>query len=309
MKADTLKLGIHNETGWLVSVVLGTAEATGAPPKPEEAYDPSSREHLIAGTYPTVEDMQTELAGYEAVLKKHGVEVFRPRVIANCNQIFARDIAFVVDHTLFRSNILPVREDEIRALDYLTDALTAEQVCDLPEEVHVEGGDVMPWKDYLFIGVYSGSDYPDYITARTNQAAVEYFKQKCPHRKVVGIELIKSNTDPEQNALHLDCCFQPVGKDRAIMCPQGFRDPEQYRWLRSQFPEDGVFEVSPSEMARMYCNIFSISPDVVVSEITFVRLNDWLEKQGFKVEAIPFSEIAKQGGLLRCTTLPLRRED
>ena len=27
----------------------------------------------------------------------------------------------------------------------------------------------MPWNDYIFIGTYSGEDYPDYITARTNR--------------------------------------------------------------------------------------------------------------------------------------------
>jgi arginine deiminase len=38
-----------------------------------------------------------------------------------------------------------------------------------PDEVHIEGGDVMLWDDHIFIGTYKGSDYKDYITARTNR--------------------------------------------------------------------------------------------------------------------------------------------
>jgi hypothetical protein len=33
----------------------------------------------------------------------------------------------------------------------------------------IEGGDVMLWDDHIFIGTYKGSDYKDYITARTNK--------------------------------------------------------------------------------------------------------------------------------------------
>jgi N-dimethylarginine dimethylaminohydrolase len=59
----------------------------------------------------------------------------------------------------------------------------------------------------------------------------------------------------------------------------------------------------------MNCNVFSISPEVVVSEQKFVRLNDHLEQEwGLIVEKIPYYEISKMGGLLRCSTLPLLRE-
>jgi hypothetical protein len=41
-----------------------------------------------------------------------------------------------------------------------------------PDEVHIEGGDVMLWDDHIF--VYKGSDYKDYITARTNRKGPIY---------------------------------------------------------------------------------------------------------------------------------------
>jgi N-dimethylarginine dimethylaminohydrolase len=69
-----------------------------------------------------------------------------------------------------------------------------------------------------------------------------------------------------------------------------------------------VFEVTKEEMSQMNCNIFSISEIVLISEQNFTRLNAWLAVQGFIVEKVPYSEISKQGGLLRCSTLPLIRD-
>ena len=58
----------------------------------------------------------------------------------------------------------------------------------------------------------------------------------------------------------------------------------------------------------MNCNVFSISENIVVSENKFYRLNKWLNSNGFEVETIKYSEIAKQEGLLRCSTMPLIRK-
>ena len=58
----------------------------------------------------------------------------------------------------------------------------------------------------------------------------------------------------------------------------------------------------------MYSNIFSISSNVVVSDIRFSRLNKWLKQKDILVEEINYSQISKMGGLFRCSTLPLIRE-
>jgi len=61
-------------------------------------------------------------------------------------------------------------------------------------------------------------------------------------------------------------------------------------------------------MYNMNSNVFSIDSNVVVSEKKFKRLNTWLRANGFIVEEIPYAEISKQEGLLRCSTLPLIRD-
>ena len=302
-----LELHITDETAPLKAVVLGTAQSSGPVPAPEEAYDPKSLEHILAGTYPKEADMMREMDGFAAVLKKHGVRVFRPEVLEDCNQIFSRDIAFVIDDTLVEANILPDREREFQAIVHVLDQLDPDQILVPPDEVHVEGGDVMPWGEYLFVGTYTGSDYAQYITARTNQAAVDYLQAQFPKRKVKAFELRKSNTDPRRNALHLDCCFQPVGKGLAILHRDSFIHEADFIWLKEFFGPENVFEINDEEMYRMFPNVFSISPEVVVSERGFTRLNAWLRSRGLLVEEISYAEVGKQGGLLRCSTLPLCR--
>ena len=300
-------LKITDETAPLKSVVLGTAESSGPVPAPEAAYDPKSLEHILAGTYPEEADMVREMQGFVEILEKHSVQVFRPEILKDCNQIFSRDIAFVVDDKLVEANILPEREREFEAILHVLDHVEEDQVIVPPEAVHVEGGDVMPWGEYLFVGTYTGPGYRDFITARTNQEAVDFLVDTFPKRTVKPFELRKSNTDARKNALHLDCCFQPVGRDLAILHKESFLDPKEYKWLLEFFGPEKVFEITEEEMYRMFSNVFSISPEVVVSERSFTRLNNWLRSQGLTVEEIPYQEVGKQGGLLRCSTLPLER--
>jgi len=303
-----LQLNIFDEVSRLRAVLLGTAKSNGPIPKPEEAYDPKSLEHILAGTYPREDDMINEMEAFAAVFKKYDIKVYRPEILTDCNQIFSRDIAFVIEDKLIKANILPHREEEFEAILHVLEDIAPENILYPPEEVHIEGGDVMPWKDYIFIGTYTGHDYPDYITARTNWEGVEYIRKMFPHKKIKSFELRKSVRNPKENALHLDCCFQPIGQNKAIIHKNGFLIEEEYEWLISHFGRENIFEITGEEMYQMFSNVFSISPEVVVSERGFTRLNNWLRAQGFTVEEIPYAEISKQGGLLRCSTMPLVRD-
>ena len=61
---------------------------------------------------------------------------------------------------------------------------------------------------------------------------MEYLAQQFPHKKIKSFDLRKSNTDPRQNALHLDCCFQPVGKDKAILHKNGGLTADEWAMIR-----------------------------------------------------------------------------
>tara|TARA_R110002124_G_scaffold29677_1_gene103147 strand:- start:375 stop:1289 length:915 start_codon:yes stop_codon:yes gene_type:complete len=303
-----LELNVKNESSRLRAVVLGTATSSGPVPTVDEAYDPKSLEHIIAGTYPEESDMVLEMDAFEKVLTKYEVTVYRPQLIENCNQIFTRDIGFVIDNIFVKSNILPERELELDAIQYVIDQIYPKNVVRPPAEVHIEGGDVMLWNDHIFIGTYKGSDYKDYITARTNLEGVQFIKELFPNKIVKEFDLVKSKLEARDNALHLDCCFQPVGNDKAIIYKNGFREEADYSYLVELFGKDNLFHITRDEMYHMNSNVFSIDTNVVVSERNFTRLNNWLRANGFMVEEIPYAEISKQEGLLRCSTLPLIRD-
>ena len=291
-----MKLNINNETGRLKSVVLGQPVSMGADPTLEESYDAKSYHTIQQGVYPKEEDIIHEMTEFEKVLKKYDVEVIRPDIIKDYNQVFARDVAFVIEDKMILSNLIPDRADEQEAYSKIFEQVEWRKIINLPDTAHIEGGDVIVWNDFLFIGTCFSEDYRN-------------FKEYFPKKRIIDLELKKNDTVPYEGILHLDCTFNPVGKDKCIIYKDGFVDESDYRLILDIFGEENCFHVTKEEMFEMNPNIFSISPEVVVSDAAFTRMNRHLQDVwNIKVEEIPYREISKMGGLLRCSTMPLVRE-
>ncbi len=303
-----IQLGIKDETSPLEAVLLGIANSPGAVPLPADAYDPKSREFILKGEYPTEADTVKEITAFAAVLEKYGATVYRPQLLENTNQIFARDIAFVIDDSIVVANVLEDRKAEIDAIEYILDQVEQAKIIDLPETVRIEGGDVMPWNGHLFVGYSEHEDFAKYMVSRTNREGIEFLHSTFPHYELHAFELVKSDTEARYNALHLDCCFQPIGVDQAILFPEGFKNAADVDYIRTFFGMENIIEISREEMYEMNSNVFSINPKVVVSGASFTRLNAELRRRGFTVEEVPYREIGKQEGLLRCSTMPLKRK-
>ena len=304
-----MRLNINNETGRLKSVVLGQPLSMGADPTLEESYDAKSYHTIQQGVYPKEEDIINEMTEFEKVLKKYDVEVIRPDIIKDYNQVFARDVAFVIEDKMILSNLIPDRADEQEAYSKIFEQVEWRKIINLPDTAHIEGGDVIVWNDFLFIGTCFSEDYRNFKTARTNEYAIEILKEYFPKKRIIDLELKKNDTVPYEGILHLDCTFNPVGKDKCIIYKDGFVDESDYRLILDIFGEENCFHVTKEEMFDMNPNIFSISPEVVVSDVAFTRMNRHLQDVwNIKVEEIPYREISKMGGLLRCSTMPLVRE-
>lgn len=304
-----MKLNINNETGRLKTVVLGQPVSMGADPTLEESYDAKSYHTIQQGVYPKEEDIINEMTEFEKVLRKYDVEVIRPDIIKDYNQVFARDVAFVIEDKMILSNLIPDRADEQEAYSKIFEQVEWRKIINLPDTAHIEGGDVIVWNDFLFIGTCFSEDYRNFKTARTNEYAIEILKEYFPKKRIIDLELKKNDTVPYEGILHLDCTFNPVGKDKCIIYKDGFVDESDYRLILDIFGEENCFHVTKEEMFDMNPNIFSISPEVVVSDAAFTRMNRHLQDVwNIKVEEIPYREISKMGGLLRCSTMPLVRE-
>jgi N-dimethylarginine dimethylaminohydrolase len=302
-----ISLKIHNEYAQLKTVVLGIAKDFGGTPKMEDCYDPKSREHVKNGNFPLEESLVNELNQFLKVFKKYNVDVLRPDNIKNLNQVFSRDIAFVIDNKIIIPNIINERKKEIDGVKSIIEKIDSKNIVILSEESSIEGGDIIVHNEDIFIGYSNNKDFDKYQVARTNEKAVSDIKYLFPKKNIFAFELKKSDIDPKENALHLDCCFQPIGKGMAILYEGGFKNKSDITLLENYFGTNNLIRITKEEMYNMNSNVFSISENVIVSEKNFYRLNSILRESGFYIEEINFSEIAKMEGLLRCATLPLIR--
>ena len=123
-----LNLNVNNETSKLKAVVLGTALSLGPTPKLEDCYDPKSREHVLNNTYPIEEDLIKEMQEFFDVLKKYNVTVYRPEKIENYNQIFSRDIAFVIENKFVFANVVEDRAKEIQGIKHVYDQIEDQNI-------------------------------------------------------------------------------------------------------------------------------------------------------------------------------------
>tara|TARA_Y100001935_G_C17309282_1_gene514626 strand:+ start:62 stop:976 length:915 start_codon:yes stop_codon:yes gene_type:complete len=302
-----LNINIENEYSRLKTVILGIADNIGNPPSESDAFDPRSLHHIKNNTYPLEEDLKKEVEIFKKKLYKHNVEVLRPKNINDCNQIFVRDLGFVVSNIFFLSNIVPNRQDEIEGIKEILNHINV-GVIKLPEFMHIEGGDIVVHNDKVFIGTYSKKDYSSKITARTNIESINYLKRIISNKEIIPIDIKKSNKNIFENTLHLDCCFQTISEDKAIVCPDGFMKEEDVEYLFKLFGKKNIFLASREEAFMLTSNIFVISPEIIVSHSKFKRLNQWLESKDVLVERVDYSNVSKMSGLFRCSTLPLTRK-
>ena len=303
----TLIPKINSETGTLKKVVLGLAEDFGGTPKIDDCFDPSSKYYVNNNLYPTQKNISKEVNDFHNVLTKYHVEVLRPKNIIGINQVFARDLGFVIEDTFLISNIIKDRQHELPAIADIISRIKQNRVFQIPSDVIIEGGDVVIFENHILIGYSNSEEVNKFKVARTNSKAVSFIAESFPQKKVIGLELYKSDENKDENTLHLDCCFQPVSTDKAIIATDAFKNKSDIDYLENLFGKQNLFYLSNAEKNMMNSNIFSISPKIVVSDLRFERLNNWLLEIGLKVEAIKYEEVAKMGGLFRCSTLPLIR--
>lgn len=289
----TIQLNVHNETDRLETVVVGLGRDIGT------AFyqnNPKIQEHVRQGTLPSERSLVSEIEEFVAVLQREDVTVYRPHNLPETMQIFTRDIAFVIGDRLVKATMKREnRRVEYAGISHVIDQIDRERLLCPPAEAFIEGGDVILYDKTIFVG----------LSDRTNPAGANFLRQAFPEKEIIILATTVTN-EPQTNILHLDCAFQPLGSGQAIFYPEGFSQRPDA--IYDLFGERNLICISNQEMVEMFPNIFSLSPDVVISEQNFTRLNSELRRRGFTVIEVPYANVSKLGGLLRCSTLPLRRQ-
>lgn len=307
MPIDLSPLLIQDEWSTLSSVMVGTGEGMGGAPSSELTYDPQSLQHVLNNTYPTEEQVTRELNGLTALLEGEGITVIRPDRIG-INQVFTRDISIVIDNKVILTNMVEDRTPEQQGLrSFLQDH--AEFVLTPPPHVKMEGGDIVIIPGEIWVGYSKSSDFHTFTTARTNEATIAWLQQQFPEYKVRGFELNKSDNNPLENTLHLDCCLAPLAMGHLIYHPASFKNREDVDWIHTLYPEKNRLELETKEMAAMLGNVMSIAPDKIISCVGFDKTQRQLEAWGYSILTTDLRETAKMGGLIRCATMPYRRSN
>ncbi|MCP9624256.1 amidinotransferase [Nocardia otitidiscaviarum] len=250
-----------------------------------------------------------------AVLRRHGVEVLRPRLFdeaekaaagpAGYANFFVRDPWFTVgDHVIEgtlqfphrRMEVLPSRQlllDRVLPSAARYVALPRPGIAPLGDPgpgPFLEGGDVLVLGDQVFVGL-SG--------VATNDLG---FRWLARYLEPFGFTAIPVRLPA--HVLHLDCALSLVRDDLLIACPDRLPDglPEPLRdW-------DSI-EVSEDEAAAMATNGLPIDADTYLTDPEFERVGTELKARGITVEYIDFSVSRLFGGAFRCSTQPLLRAD
>jgi N-dimethylarginine dimethylaminohydrolase len=98
-----------------------------------------------------------------------------------------------------------------------------------------------------------------------------------------------------------------LGLGHLVIHRPGFARDEELNALLHRYPDTHIMNVSAEEMQDMHCNVLSLEPGTVVSNRSATRTNKQMRAWGYDVIEAELSETSKMGGLLRCATLPLRR--
>ncbi len=300
-----MNINVFDENSQLKELVVGNSYNFKSQINFRDLYDPISLYHYLKGSFPNKYKLQNQISKFKKILIKYDIKIHDLEFL-NTNQIFVRDLGFVIENKFFISSILPDREFEVNGLKKILKQI--KNIVKLPKNAHIEGGDVVLDNDHIFIGYYAQKDYKNQITARTNKKAIKLLRGFFPNKKTIPLEIIKSPHLPTQNALHLDCCFQPISENKAVICFEAFKNPLELNYLVNLYGKKNIFQITLKEMTKLYSNFFSINKNTVISDKRFYRLNNWFKKIGLKVEKIDYSEISKLGGLFRCSTLPLIRK-
>ena len=202
-------------------------------------------------------------------------------------------------------DIIESRNREKDGIKYFLDTLEREEKIVIPQNIKIEGGDIIIHNEHIFIG-YSDA-YSELKVSRTSFKAIDFIREIFPKKNVIGLNLIKDDKDPNKSILHLDCAMQPIGRKNLIIYEDGFSKKEEVHQLYDIFGEKNLIKIDQYERFEGFSNLFSINPETIVSDLTFERLNNKLESLNFLVEKIHYREISKFGGLFRCSTLPLNR--
>ncbi len=289
-----IELKVASETGKLKSVIIGYPHNFHE--CEPEIVNESQRKFYSGRKKPTIESLVPEFEEFNHQLKLNGVIVYEPVPVENVpDQLTPRDIGFIVGGTFVVAGMAKQsRKQEWEGISRIIEQFDSSKVIYVPEGIILEGGDVIVDKGCVYVG----------LSQRSTMEGVNFLRQKFPNYDITPVHL--KSLDSDEDVLHLDCAFVPVGNDSGIIYPQGFiKIPRSMELNYSN-----LIGLKKEEQKALASNVLSLSAETLMSRKhpRASRLNSILESRGLNVIKIKFDEAPKTGGSFRCCSLPLYRE-
>lgn len=152
---------------------------------------------------------------------------------------------------------------------------------------NIEGGDVAVIDKVVFVG----------LSNRTNMNAIEEL------RKVLILKGIKKEVIPinfDKSMLHLDCVFSLLGKKSVLLSPYVYDREVIEKYI------ENIIEVTKEEADNFATNFVYLGDNKLVT--SNIDIGNKLEKLGYDVKVLDYTEIVKGEGSVDCSTLALLRE-
>ncbi|MBI3307724.1 MAG: amidinotransferase [Candidatus Omnitrophica bacterium] len=201
------------------------------------------------------------------------------------DMVFTANAGLVHKKTFVRSNF---RHKERKGEEVFYEAWFRKKgyrIKTIPKPFAFEGeGDALFMGKFLYTGYHFRSDI------EAHDLVSGYFKAAYD-----GLEL------QDAYFYHLDTCFAPLDEESALVYLPAF-DPYAQLILIENIPN--LLKVAEDEARRFACNAVVIGKKIVMPEGCPKTAKE-LEKRGFDVYSLDFSEFIKAGGAAKCLVLKI----
>lgn len=189
-----------------------------------------------------------------------------------------------------------IRQLEVNTIEDILPCINNSKKLFLQKDVIIEGGDIIIHNDIIFVG-QNGN--------RTNKKGLEYLKSVFGKtHKIIPLYMI--NPNPYIPFVHLDCLFNPISFDVAIIYANGFKK-ESLNTIKNYFSE--LIYVSKKEQDELATNVISLGNNTVIAQKRHNKLINKLKALGFEIEMMDIYDTIKDTGYNRCLTCPLERKN
>jgi len=229
------------------------------------------------------------------ILIKHNIEINWANLVPGANyQFFIRDPFMVIGDTFVINHMKEKeRQSELLGINEFLAKIEPTRIIYTPINTFIEGGDVIPHDKKIFVGQEG---------TRTDQMGLKFLKENFGAYDVIPI--LMQFDKKKMKWLHLDCIFNPIWYDTAIIFPDAIKE-ESLKVIKSIFPN--IIKITEKEQRELAINILSLGNKTVIMQERHTRIIKELKSKGFKIETINYYMSIDLDGYNRCMTCPIER--